>query len=91
MTHRLAILFALVRQHVENQQPPAGFQRSRRFAERSLRLRHVMQDKKEKCDVQFSRINGKLFQRSLTEFNVTVPGQSSPSPRAASLSRSPPR
>ena len=44
MTHRLAILFALVRQHVQDQQPPAGFQCSRGFRERALRLRYVMKD-----------------------------------------------
>jgi hypothetical protein len=62
MTHRLAILFALVRQHVENQQPARRDSTVRAaLAELRVRFRHVMQNEKEKDDVQFCSINGVGF------------------------------
>ena len=55
MTHRLAILFAFMRQHVENQESPAGFQRSRRFCKGAFRFRYVMQDENTRLRLLIAR------------------------------------
>ncbi len=78
MTHRLAILFTLVRQHVQNQQPPAGLQCARGFRESAFGFREMVQDEQEQGDIQFSRINRQLFQRSLTKVHMRLARQPLP-------------
>src|SRR3954468_24999319 len=68
MAHLLAVLLAIVREHVRNHQPAALLQYSRGLAQCGARIRKMMQHENQGCGIELRVGNRQRFQFAATDF-----------------------
>ena len=62
---------------------PSGLQCARRFEQNTPGFRQVMQNEHHECDIQFSVLDRKFFERTVPKLDVLASGQIAHAPPAA--------
>ena len=84
VAHLLPVLLAIVRQHVADQQPPAGLQHARGFAQRGRRVRHVVQHEQQRGGVELAVVDRQRLELAAPDVDVRADRAAAAAPPAAS-------